>query len=77
MKIKLSYVSYLKINEVSNNSLIGIEAGTSIEQFIKMLDIKGDTRRFIIPTVNGQRRKLDYILQENDDLFLFVPVEGG
>ena len=77
MKIRIEYTAHLYLKGVKNNSWIEIDKPMSVSQFLINHNINLQQQKFIIPTVNMKQEKLSYILQENDELFLYLPVGGG
>jgi len=77
IKIHLSYTGVIDIKNVSNNSVIQIKAGSTIEDILSMLGIKKEHKKYIISIVNEKKQRPPYILQDNDNLSLFLPVGGG
>ena len=77
MKIKIGYVGYLDIDNVTNNSWLEISEPISISQLLNNLDFPSNKQKFIVPTINSETVKLSYKLQDKDELFLYLPVGGG
>lgn len=72
----------MKITVVSNlfkrTDLTGeyeIEPKTTIEKFALTIDISWDNEALIV--VNNKIVERDYLLQENDEVFLLTPIMGG
>lgn len=77
MKILIEYMGFFKIKDVPSKSEIEVEPDTSIEELLDQLDVKKEHRKFMTPLVQRKRQKMDYQLQEGDQLFLYYPVGGG
>ena len=57
---------------------IEVEPGTTIEGLFRKLPWLGSPfEEFIVVSVNGQQRELDYILQPEDVIDLIFPAAGG
>lgn len=77
MKILIEYMGFFKIKDVPSKSEIEVEPDTSIEELLDQLDVKKEHRKYLTPLVQRKRQKLDYQLQDGDQLFLYYPVGGG
>ncbi len=77
MKITLHYSAILKIDNLKNESSIDIESGTTVSDLLTMCNVKEEHQKYIRIYVNGKKNILSYILQENDQLFLALPIGGG
>jgi sulfur carrier protein ThiS len=77
MRIRLSYVGYLKIDGVENDSDVEVGDDMSLEDFLTQHGVREEHQKFITPMVNGAEKKLSYVLRDGDNLTLFLPVGGG
>ena len=77
MKIKIGFVGYLDVTGIRNNSEISVAGGTSVAGVLGRCGISLQYQDYIEPYVNGAKQKLSYVLQEGDELYLFLPVGGG
>jgi molybdopterin converting factor small subunit len=77
MKILIEYMGFFKIKDVPSKSEIEVDDGTTIEELLDKLDVPQEHRKYLTPLVRRKREKLDYRLQDGDDLFLHYPVGGG
>lgn len=77
MKIKIEYTAIIKIDGLSNNSIIEINEGFSVSDLLDKYKIPKEHQKFIIPIINKEEKTLSDKLKENDNLFLYMPVSGG
>ncbi|MFC1850111.1 MoaD/ThiS family protein, partial [candidate division CSSED10-310 bacterium] len=77
MKIKVSFARILKIEGVENGSSVELEEGMSIKEFLSQHKMPREHQQFLVPIVNKKTTKLSYILQDLDELELYLPVGGG
>jgi hypothetical protein len=77
MKIKVSYVGFLQLEGIKNNSIVEIDESTTVNDFLNRCNVLESHHRFIVPIVNGTQKDLSYVLEPDDDLFLHLPVGGG
>ncbi len=77
MNIKLSFVGYLELKGVTSGERIQVVEPISVADLLTGYKISKKHQRHIIPIVNGEEERLSYVLQEDDELTLFLPVGGG
>ena len=77
INIKLSYTGVIDIKNAPNDSILQIDTGSTIGDVLSLLGIRREHKKYIIPIVNDKKQKTTYILQDNDNLSLFLPVGGG
>jgi len=77
MKINLSFVGYIQLEGVQNNSTVDVENSISIDDLLDVYGVKKEHKRFIVPVVNGSKKDHSYLLETDDSLFLYVPLGGG
>lgn len=77
MKIELEFTAVLNVKDVRSGSPLEIEDGTTVAGLLNRLQIDIAYHKFIIPFVNGQKAKTGDTLQNNDKVFLSLPVGGG
>lgn len=77
MKITVSYVGYLYLDGIENNSSIEIEKETTVQDLLEGCGMKREQLRYVVPVVNDSKRDLSHTLRDNDSLFLFLPAGGG
>jgi len=77
MKIKLSYVGYLKLDGVKSGDLVYVEDGSTVADVMTQFSIPKHQQRFITPFVNDEESKLGQELKDQDELTLVIQVGGG
>ena len=77
MKIKIEFVAYLNLKGIENQSWIELDHPITISEFLVTHNIRVPQQKYIIPSVNQKTTRLNYILQDMDELFLYLPVGGG
>lgn len=77
MKIKIEFVAYLNLKDIENQSWIELDHPITISEFLVAHNIRIPQQKYIIPSVNQKTTRLNYILQDMDELFLYLPVGGG
>lgn len=77
MKIKVSYVGFLQLEGIKNNSTIEIDESSTVIDLLNRCNVRENHQRFIVPIVNGKQKALSCVLEPDDDLFLHLPMGGG
>ncbi|UCB45149.1 MAG: MoaD/ThiS family protein [Spirochaetota bacterium] len=77
MKIKVTYVGFLKLEGIKNKSIVEIDEASTVSDLLNRCKVRESHQRFIVPIVNGKQKELSYMLQQDDDLFLHLPMGGG
>lgn len=77
MKIKIEFTSHLQLIGITNHSFVEMDGPKTISQFLTECKINPEHLKYIITTVNKSQVDLSYILQNNDELLLYLPVGGG
>jgi len=76
-EISVSFAGTIYIKGLMSGEKVEIEHNTSISAFLLSKGLAPHHLKLVIPVVNGEEQPLDYILQDNDKLNLFMPVGGG
>mgnify|MGYP003603833817 CR=1 FL=1 len=77
MKIELEFAAVLNVKDVRSGSSLEIDEGTTVTDLLNRLQIDIAYHKFVIPFVNGRKTKTGDTLQNNDKVFLSLPVGGG
>lgn len=77
MKIKLKFVATLKFDNIKSGDYLEIPTNYSINELLDFLKIKNEHKKYIIAFVNQKEVKANYILKNNDEVSLFLPIGGG
>ena len=76
MKIRLTYVGWLKLG-VKSGSMVDVSEGATVTDVMTQFGIPSHQQRFITPFVDNEEQKRSYALKENDELTLVISVGGG
>ena len=77
MKILLEYTAVLDAKGVSSGSVMDLPDGTIVTDVLDLLCVKKDHQKYVVPFVNGDKKRLTDILLDGDKLTLSLPVGGG
>jgi sulfur carrier protein ThiS len=77
VSITLRHSPVLKLEAVGQGGRVEVPAGTSVSALLERLGIRSDHHRYILVYANGRKQGLDYLLQHEDAVQLFLPIGGG
>lgn len=77
MKILLEYTAVLDAKGVSSGSSMDLLAGATVTDVLDILLVKKDHQKYVVPFVNGAKKRLTDTLYDGDTLTLSLPVGGG
>jgi len=77
MKISIRYSAHLNINGLDNVAAVDIAPSTTVSDLLTSYRVRDNHKKFITAAVNGEKKSLSYTLNDNDFLFLLLPVGGG
>lgn len=77
MTITLEFQGFLNVKGIASGSQVELSPDTSVGDLLHHLGIEPHHQRYVISIVNQQQEAHDYVLKDNDHLFLYVPVGGG
>ena len=77
MKIHLEYTAVLDAKGVSSGSVVELPDGAAVTDVLDLLHVKKDHQKYVVPFVNGGKKRLADKLRDGDKLTLSLPVGGG
>lgn len=77
MKILLEYTAVLDAKGVSSGSAMDLPDGATVKDVLDILLVKKDHQKYVVPFVNGDKKRLADKLRGGDKLTLSLPVGGG
>jgi hypothetical protein len=77
MNIHLEYTAVLDAKGASSGSVMDLPDGTTVEDVLDLLHVKADHQKYVVPFVNGEKKRLTDRLRDGDKLMLSLPVGGG
>lgn len=77
MKVLLEYTAVLDAKGVSSGSVIDLPDGAVVTDVLDLLHVKKDHQKYVVPFVNGDKKRLADKLHDGDKLTLSLPVGGG
>jgi hypothetical protein len=77
MKVHLEYTAVLDAKGVPSGSVMQLPDGAAITDVLNLLLVKKDHQKYVVPFVNGDKKRLADKLHDGDKLTLSLPVGGG
>lgn len=77
MRIRISSFGSIRVEGTGAGGHLELPEHTSVEQFLRRLPLEPELRRHIPVVVNGELVERSYVLQEDDELMLVLPITGG
>ena len=77
MKIHIEYTGVLAAKGVSSGSVVDLPDGSAVTDVLNFLCVKKDHQKYVVPFVNGDKKRLADRLHDGDKLVLSLPVGGG
>jgi sulfur carrier protein ThiS len=77
MKITLTYNGVMDIKAYKRGSELEVEEGTTPSDVMDLCGIEARHKQYILPFINGDEVRSDAVLQDGDELSLFLPLGGG
>jgi hypothetical protein len=77
MKILLEYTAVLDAKGAASGSHVDLPDGAVVSDVLDLLHVKKDHQKYVVPFVNGDKKRLTDTLRDGDQLTLSLPVGGG
>ena len=77
MNIKIKFQDPMQIEGMKSGDIIQVEEGTTLTDLLTRCNVKKEFHMFIVTLVNDKSREPSYLLQDLDEVTLFMPVSGG
>ena len=77
IRIYLEYAAVLDLHDLPNNSDLDMDKGSTAADVLRLGGVRDDQLRYVIPVINGAKRRIDTVLQDGDRLSLRLPLGGG
>lgn len=75
--IRIRYCGPPLFEGVASGDRVEVQEGTTVAGLLTRFGVKAAFLHFVVPTVNGEPRDLNYVLQDGDELEPYLPVSGG
>ncbi len=77
VSITLKHSPILKLKNFAEKGRVEVPEGTTVEALLELIGIHSNHHRYLLVYANGRKRGLDYGLQQDDEVQLFLPIGGG
>lgn len=77
ISVTIHFTGLVDVKNVTSGSSIDIPEGTNLSALLSILGIIDIHKKYIIAMINGGKETLFYVLKNEDEVKLFLPVGGG
>lgn len=77
ISVTVHFTGLVDVRNIASGSSVLIPEETSLSELLSILGIIEQHKRYIISMINGKKETLFYVLKDNDEVKLFLPVGGG
>ena len=77
VSIILKHSPILKLKNFPQKGRVEVPEGTTVGVLLERIGIPSKHHRYLLVYANGCKRGLDYGLQQDDEVQLFLPIGGG
>jgi sulfur carrier protein ThiS len=77
MKINLSYSTFIRIDNVTSNSVIEVPENCTVRDLFALLKLPSYLQKSIIARVNNEPTWVATVLKENDSVTILRALSGG
>jgi sulfur carrier protein ThiS len=77
VRIHLEYAAVIDLRTLPNNTELDLQKGSTVADVLRLAGVRENQLGYVIPAINGARRRVDTVLQDGDRLSLRLPVGGG
>jgi len=77
VSITLKHSPILKVRDFAREGRVEVPEGTTVEALLERIGIHSNHHRYLLVYANGCKRGLDYALQQDDQVQVFLPIGGG
>ena len=76
IKVQIHLMGPVDVN-IANGDFVAVKAGSNLSDLLTQVGIRAEHKKFVIATVNDKKETLYYMLKNNDEIKLLLPVGGG
>ncbi|MFH0954232.1 MAG: MoaD/ThiS family protein [Verrucomicrobiota bacterium] len=77
MRIHLEFAAVMDLKGAASGQALELAGGSTIADLMNHLKVKPQHQKFVVPFVNGEKKRPSAPLHENDRVFLSLPIGGG
>ena len=77
MKVQIEYTAVLAAKGASSGDTLDMPDGVAVTDVLDFLHVRKDHQKYVVPFVNGDKKRLTDKLRDGDKLVLSLPVGGG
>ena len=77
IRVQLHFTGLIDIKNLVSGDYLILKEGSNLSDLLSQIGIRQEHKKYIIVMVNEQKEFLHYIVKNNDQVKLFLPVGGG
>lgn len=77
ISVQLHFTGLIDIKNLLSGDYVNINEGSTLSDLLSRIGIRQEHKKYIIAMVNEKKEFLHYVLKNNDQIKLFLPVGGG
>ena len=77
IKVRLYFTGLIDIKNLASGDFLSLPEGSTLSDLFSKIGIRQEHKRYIIAMINEKKEFLHYMLKNNDEVKLFLPVGGG
>ncbi|NCC49839.1 MAG: MoaD/ThiS family protein [Spartobacteria bacterium] len=77
MKITLFFTGHFGFDDIKSGDEFELNEGATVADLLTAKGIQKEHQRFVIPFINGVEKRLTVVINDGDEVRLFLPVGGG
>lgn len=77
IRVQLYFTGLIDIKNLASGDYLSLKEGSNLSDLLTQIGIRQEHKKYIIIMVNEQKEFLHYIVKNNDQIKLFLPVGGG
>lgn len=77
IRVQLYFTGLIDIKNLLSGDYITLKEGSTLSDLLAQIGIRQEHKKYIIAMVNEKKEFLHYIVKNNDQIKLFLPVGGG
>lgn len=77
IKVQIYFTGLIDIKNLASGDYITLKENSSLSDLFSQIGIRQEHKKYIIAMINEKKEFLHYIIKNNDQIKLFLPVGGG
>ncbi|HBM14929.1 MAG TPA: hypothetical protein DD381_01045 [Lentisphaeria bacterium] len=77
IRVRLHFTGLIDINDLTSGDFINLPESSTLSNLFSKIGIREEHKKYIIAMINEKKEFMHYVLKDNDEVKLFLPVGGG